>query len=190
MGCLKNSITMLLEFSQNSLRALTRTLSECFQSRTHLVFPVKAKNMIIIYNAYFHGTDKKLLQTVSSHPVHILNNDKELSASSFIPFCSFGKTFIGTKIKEFELPVCDMFKPKRHYDQLCFETDLQLLKDSNYENLVNQLELGFTLVLDYNEERQLSDLFLGTSAKEELQDENYLSIYLDTISIMIFSLQK
>ena len=157
-----------------------------------LAFPVGAKSIIIIDKAFFYDTDKKLLQTVSSHPVHILNNKKELSISSFIPFCSFGESYIGTKIEEFAIPVCDIFKPKKHHDQLCYETDLQLLKDSNNENLVNQLELGFTLVLDYNEERQLSDLFLGngSSAKEELPDENYLSIYLDTISIMIFSLQK
>ena len=140
--------------------------------------------MIIIYNAYFHDTDKKLLQTVSSHPVHILNNDKELSASSFIPFCSFGKTFIGTKIKEFELPVCDIFKPKRHYDQLCYETDLQRLKDS--QKLDNQLKIGLTLILDYNEERQLNYNSILENETVELfyqDDASSFSMFVDTISI-------
>ena len=131
---------------------------------------------------------------VSNHPVHILNNNKELSISSFIPFCSFGKSFIGTKIKEFKIPVCDIFKPKKHHDQLCYETNLQLLKASKNENLVNQVEMGFTLVVDYNEERQLDsnlDLENTSSVKEEVAF-NYnslngksLSIYLDTISMSL-----
>ena len=121
-----------------------------------------------------------------------MNNNKELSASSFIPFCSFGKSFIGTKIKEFKIPVCDIFKPKKHHDQLCYETDLQLLKDSKNENLVNQLEMGFTLVLDYNEERQLNSYLENISSVKEEVAFNYnslngksLSIYLDTISMSL-----
>ena len=87
--------------------------------------------------------------------------------------------------------MCDIFKPKKHHDQLCYETDLQLLKDSKNENLVNQLEMGFTLVLDYNEERHLDsnlDLENKSSVKEEVAfnynnlDGKSLSIYLDTIS--------
>ena len=135
------------------------------------------------------------MKTVSNHPVHILNYRNKKSISSFIPFCAFGKSFIGTKIQDFKIPVCDIFKPKEHHDQLCYETDLQLLKDSNYENLINQLELGFTLVLDYNEDRQLNsngNLRNKSSASDETiynnHDGNTLSIYLDTISIMLYNL--
>ena len=50
------------------------------------------------------------LQEVSYHPVHILNNKGELSASSFIPFCSFGNYLIGEKKKEFDIPVIENLK--------------------------------------------------------------------------------
>ena len=126
------------------------------------------------------------LQTVSNHPVHILNNDGGFSPSSFIPFCSFGEEFIGANISEFEIPVCDIFKPTKYYDQLCYETDLQMLRDSKDENLMNQLELGLTLALDFNEERQffvsrnISTEF--KTFKNNFNEENSFGIYLNTIS--------
>ena len=128
--------------------------------------------------------DKQVLQTVN-HPVHILNINGEFSRSSFIPFCSFGYKLIGSKIDGFAMKVCNIFKPKLYYDQLCFETDLQELKDS--DNLMNQLELGLTLVVDYNEERQINSnnaKNVSTSEKEHsfnLNKDNSFTMYLDTI---------
>ena len=116
-------------------------------------------------------TDKKLLQRVGNHPVHILNDEGEFSPTSFIPFCSFGEDFMGTKVDEFDLPVCNIFKPKLQHDQLCYETDLQDLRNNDSNILEKQLEMGLTLVLDYNEERQNS------------HHSDSVSMYLDTISI-------
>ena len=133
----------------------------------------------------FFIIDKAVLQTINNHPVHILNNEGEFSPSSFIPFCSFGKEFIGTKINEFDLPVCDIFKPKHYFDQLCYETDLQNFKDS--QKLDSQLKMGLTLVLDYNEERQIN--YIDTLKSEShlmdsfyQDDENSFSMFVDTIS--------
>ena len=125
-----------------------------------------------------------LLQRVNNHPVHILNNEGGLSPSSFIPFCSFGEEFIGTRINEFKIPVCNIFKPKPYFNQLCYETDLQELKDR--EKIKEQLKFGLTLVLDYNEERQ----FKAAQEKEShhLIDSIYqndvksFALYIDTIS--------
>ena len=123
----------------------------------------------------------------SNHPVHILNTNGKFSRSSFIPFCAFGDKLIGSEIDGFDMKVCNIFKPKLNYDQLCFETDLQELKDR--DNLMNQLELGLTLVLDYNEERQIMPLGSnnGSILKNEfsfnLKNGNSLSMHLDTISI-------
>ena len=131
--------------------------------------------------------DKAVLQTVSNHPVHILNKEGKFSTSSFIPFCSFGKTFIGDRVKEFDIPVCNIFKPRIHFDQLCYETDIQKLKDS--KNIENQLEMGLTLVLDYNEERQinLKNVMTKNESTETKafynDDGESASIYLDTISM-------
>ena len=129
------------------------------------------------------------LQTLSNHPVHILDNKGHFSPSSLIPFCSFGNKFIGLKNNEFAIPVCNIFKPKLQYDQLCYETDLQELKDSNNENLMIQLEMGLTLAIDYNEERQLLNIKeRNTSALNEYyineNHDNPFSVYLNTISIL------
>ena len=127
--------------------------------------------------------DKVLLQTVSNHPVHILNDEWKISPSSFIPFCYFGEEFIGAKINEYEVPVCNIFRPRNYLDQICYETNLQDLKDS--QKIGKQLEMGLTLILDYNEERQNYKIIpKNTSqAKKVLyHNNNDVSIYLDTIS--------
>ena len=128
--------------------------------------------------------DEKLLQTVNNHPVHILNNEGEFSPSSFIPFCVFGENYVGVKINEFDKPVCNIFKPRIYIDQLCFETDLHLLKDENEENVRKQLEFGLTLVLDFNEDRQMNDPKIYVT-NVTTAFPNYgslsLSMHLDTI---------
>ena len=124
-----------------------------------------------------------LLQTVSNHPVHILNKDGNFSPSSFIPFCSFGDEFIGANIKQFPIPVCDIFKPKQYVDQLCYETNLQKLKSST--KLMNQLRMGLTLALDFNEERQLDNEISSKNKSHENNKEgnkNSFSMFVDTIS--------
>ena len=130
-----------------------------------------------------------LLQTVNNHPVHILNDEKKLSPSSFIPFCIFGGRYVGARINEFEIPVCNIFRPRIYLDQLCYETNLQDLKDS--QRIGKQLELGLTLVLDYNEERQIYKMSHKNESqdKEEFYQNNEdVSIYLDTISLLNFDM--
>ena len=136
--------------------------------------------------------DRKVMETVNNHPVHMLTTNGEFSSSSFIPFCSFGDKLIGSKVKEFSMPVCNVFKPRLHYDQLCYETDLQELKSTNKRDLRNQLELGLTLVLDYNEERQINYLISKNKNISKMEfsynlnnmilNGNSVSMYLDTIS--------
>ena len=132
-----------------------------------------------------HALDKKLLQEVSNHPVHIKKKNGEFSTSSFIPFCSFGNDLIGSKIKGLDIPVCDIFNTKIHNDQLCYETDLQEMKDSNIEIFKKQLEMGLTFILDYNEERQIDfehSSVKKTSAKKLRSDnDNSVSLFLNTI---------
>ena len=137
------------------------------------------------------------MQTENNHPVHILNKNGEFSRSSFIPFCSFGDKIIGSEIEGFDMKVCNIFKPKLYYDQLCYETDLHELKENDTVKLMKQLELGLTLVLDYNEDRQKNWHATeneGVSKKEfsyNINNDESMSMYLDTISIYIlYSLQK
>ena len=128
--------------------------------------------------------DKVLLQTVSNHPVHIWNDERKFSPSSFIPFCYFGDQFIGARLNEFKTPVCNIFRPRNYLNQLCYETNLQALRDS--QKIEKQLESGLTLILDYNEERQYFNSVQKnkSQAKEATyQNNDEVSIYLDTISL-------
>ena len=117
---------------------------------------------------------------MTNHPVHILNEKGDFSISSFIPFCSFGGEPIGTKIKGFNTPVCDIFKPKNYYDQICYETDLQELKESSSGQLKKQLEMGLILVLDNNEERQIVS---SIGRKDNIEEDESFTVILDSISI-------
>ena len=133
-----------------------------------------------------HFADKLLLQTVVNHPVHITNPKRGLSPSSFIPFCSFGENLIGDQINGFDLPACNIFKPNHFMNKLCFETDLQNLKDSNEKNLLLQLEMGLMLILDYNEERQMfiesiPSKEFGLKNEGNYDDGNFVSMHLDTL---------
>ena len=131
--------------------------------------------------------DKVLLQTVSNHPVHIWNDERKFSPSSFIPFCYFGDQFIGARLNEFKTPVCNIFRPRNYLNQLCYETNLQALRDS--QKIEKQLESGLTLILDYNEERQYYNSVQKnkSQAKEATyQNNDDVSIYLDTISLLNF----
>ena len=78
-------------------------------------------------------------------------------------------------MNELDIPVCNIFKPKNHFDQLCYETDLQELKDNDKDTLLKQFEIGLTLILDYNEERQM-----------DINDDNSVSLYLNTIGRYVF----
>ena len=83
--------------------------------------------------------------------------------------------------------MCNIFKPRNYLDQLCYETNLQDLKDS--QKIGKQLKIGLTLILDYNEERQYYD-FMKTNDLQTMNalypHNNDVSIYLDTISLLNF----
>ena len=127
------------------------------------------------------------MQKVSNHPVHILNSEGEFSPSSFIPFCFFGNKNLGQYIDAFEVPVCNVFQTEIWNDKLCFEMDLNLLKDEN--DIESQLINGITLVLDFNEERQFREDTIPeeTEMKERSyvykDKDNSVQVHLDSISI-------
>merc|ERR1712155_53286 len=68
---------------------------------------------------------------IINHPVHIVTKDHQMSPSAFIPFCDFGGNMsaMGVKIDQFDHRVCNSFKAKILYDQLCYEVDLNTFSD-------------------------------------------------------------
>ena len=92
---------------------------------------------------------------------------------------------VGVKINQFDVPVCNSFQAKILNDQLCYEVDLNKFS----VNIERELKTGFTFVMDYNVDRQIS-------FEEMIPTKNYFSlgnivaesdnvyhafIYLDTI---------
>ena len=79
-----------------------------------------------------------------------------MSPSAFIPFCELGgnMSLMGIKIDQFDVPVCNSFKARTLNDQLCYELDVNKFIDKADMERVNKI--GLTMILDYNEERQIS----------------------------------
>ena len=110
---------------------------------------------------------------MTNHPVHFVTEAKELSPTALIPFCEFGgnMSVMGVKIDQFDVPVCNSFRPKIIRDQLCYTVD-----PNEYKNKINLIgELSLSLFLNYNEDRQM----------EETDSFVEHSIILDTIGKLI-----
>ena len=124
---------------------------------------------------------------VNNHPVHIFDENGSLSPTALIPFCSFGgdMRIMGTKSEQYDVPVCNSFKPLIRNDQLCYQIDIEDFKDT--KNIENQLKEGLVLILDYNNERQMPKIITGNKTEEKRfyllsENQNSVQIHLETIS--------
>ena len=120
---------------------------------------------------------------MTNHPVHVQDEDGNLSPTALIPFCEFGGNFsvVGVKIKDFDIPFCNGFREKIIDGQLCYTIDLndRRLK----EQFDEKDDLSFKLFISYNEDRQMDnsvDLSMNMSNHE---DDSPLAKYvlLETI---------
>ena len=101
--------------------------------------------------------DDMLVHALTNHPVHIYDSDGKKFPSAFIPFCEFGEnsSISGQKRKYFEYPwTCNLFKARILKGQVCYEADLNLLK--NKKTVEKDLKYGFSFLMDYNEDRQVT----------------------------------
>ena len=95
---------------------------------------------------------EKLLR-VTNHPVHIVDQDQKLSPTALIPFCEFSgdMSIMGVKIDQFDVPVCNSFRPKIVKNQLCYEVD-----PNKYQKYLNEdSKLTLKLFIDQNEDREI-----------------------------------
>ena len=111
---------------------------------------------------------------VTNHPVHIVDEDGQLSPTALIPFCEFGgnMSVTGVKIDQFDVPVCNSFSPKIYKDQLCYTVDPN--KFINLNNL--QSKFSISLAIDFNEERQFANSMKIT--EETLQCLSYKTSFM------------
>ena len=127
--------------------------------------------------------------------MHIVDDSGDISPSAFIPFCSFGGnlSLVGTNIDQFHSPVCTAFKQKIVNDQVCYEIDVNRFKgDVDWEE---SLQFGLSLVLDTNEEYDVSKLLAGEEQIEtnDVEDEllnSYHRIEQDKFTIFLNTISK
>lgn len=113
----------------------------------------------------YPDNDHKGSRKIINHPVHIYDTTlKQLSPSSFIPFCDFGgnKDRMGVKVDQFYSPVCSSFEARVLNDQLCYEVDPNKFTDA--KGPISDSN-GLTLFIDTNHERQYpkSNMLKGNS---------------------------
>ena len=92
---------------------------------------------------------------MTNHPVHIIDQEGKLSPTALIPFCEFNgnMSVMGVKIDQFDVPVCNSFRPKILRDQLCYTVD-----PNEYKHKIDLTgELSLSLFIHYNEDRQMED---------------------------------
>ena len=104
-----------------------------------------------------HLSEKAKLHQVSNHPAHIYDKDGNMSPSAFIPFCQFGDDIqsMGRRTDLLRIPVCNSFKAKMFYDQLCYEVDVKEIFGRKSFN-PHELKLGLSLLVDTNFNRQFT----------------------------------
>ena len=102
----------------------------------------------------FDSLKNRHVQTITNHPVHILNESNSFSPSAFIPFCDLGGNMevVGSSHKEFPIPVCNAFDNTILNNQLCYKINVNdFIKRAEYDG---QQKINLNLFLDYNEEKQ------------------------------------
>ena len=136
--------------------------------------------------------DTRETRVLMNHPVHIVDSDTgKTSPSAFIPFCDFAGKMgdVGTKLPEFDLPVCNSFTKTVIDGQLCYE--LEVNKFYTEPRVEEQLTKGLTLILDYNEDRNLIRVNEGEERREinivdnivNFEESKEALIYIKSISM-------
>ena len=82
---------------------------------------------------------------------------------------------MGVIIDKFDIPVCTSFKAKILNDQLCYEVDLDRFKDK--DNIEKDLKIGFSFVMDYNEDRYYRQITNNT--KDLIGDKDEFKIIME-----------
>ena len=106
------------------------------------------------------NSESNEIHKVTNHPVHLQTKDENdkvyLSPTAMIPFCGFGGNLsvMGIKIDQFDVPVCNSFRPKIIQDQLCYTVDPNEYKDK----IDLEGDLSLSIFLHSNEDRQMEDV--------------------------------
>ena len=113
----------------------------------------------------------------------------------------FGKNITAMDQKSLEMDAdilfCNSFQEKIMNDQICYEVDLETFKSN--EDIENDLKLGLSFVMDYNEDRQAILEESATSPETEswkhFRDDGFSEngnalIYLNTIGKIQYAIKS
>ena len=124
-----------------------------------------------VYNPSDYILDIKKVEKVTNHPVHIVDENQDLNPTALFPFCEFGGNMavMGVKIDQFDVPVCNSFRPKIYKDQLCYSVDPNVFKnDTDFKK-----KFSLTLAIDYNEDRQFDFSLQQKDIAKETDDDSF-----------------
>ena len=108
------------------------------------------------------------VQSITTHPVHILNETGSFNPSALIPFCDLNGNMeiVGTFHSKFPIPVCSAFVKVILNNQVCYKIDVN--RFTQKEKLNGQKNDGLNLFLDYNEDKQYIDQKVEPSVNASL----------------------
>ena len=140
-------------------------------------------------NANTKLMDDEVLSSITNHPPHIVDGNRTLSPSAFIPFCWFGDGLeLGTMVPGFSTPICTNFSPVIRNDQICYEIDPKDIIENKMFSEDNLRE-GLMLLIDENQDRQSVRSNDGLNIQERNDRISHhnsngflTSIFLDAIS--------
>ena len=113
----------------------------------------------------------------------------------------FGKNITAMDQKSLEMDddilFCNSFQEKIMNDQICYEVDLETFKSN--DDIENDLKLGLSFVMDYNEDRQAileeSATSPETESWKDFRDDGFSEngnafIYLNTIGKIQYAIKS
>ena len=124
------------------------------------------------------------VQKLSSHPVHLVDEEGYLNPTALVPFCSVSDNYLamGVKIDQIDVPVCNSFRPKILRDQLCYTVDLNKIK----QNMNLKDTITFSFFIDYNEDREFSSIHDENITIKKDTDSSKDGIIIETIGMHTF----
>ena len=144
------------------------------------------------FNRIFLFSSDNVSLDLLNHPVHILDDDENLSPSAFIPFCSFqgSPDLLSKDYGNFSLPVCSSFKRKILDGKICYQIDVKTI--INETTAAGLQKGGLSLLVDTNTEYNLYRLLRMTPEEEifddfteeffEAEESEKIMIHIETIS--------
>ena len=85
---------------------------------------------------------------------------------------------MGERLSTFQVPVCNLFREKIVDGQVCYEADVNSFKKESEGNWEDDLQKGFGLIIDTNDEYDAKKLFKKET--EENDGKSYKRIFKNT----------